>query len=75
MHDKGIKVSMVNPKCILDFAKSLDKVHKIDKSDSKVMLSKRGNSKMWALLYMPKKYNSDIQVYYEWLLARGKTKM
>lgn len=45
----------------------------------KVMLSKRGNSRMRALLYMPaivaKRYNPDIQAHYERLLARGKTKM
>ena len=37
LHDKGIKVSIINPKYILDFAKSLGIVHKTDKSDSKVI--------------------------------------
>lgn len=49
------------------------------KYKGKVMLSKRGSSKIRALLYMPaiiaKRYNPDIQAHYERLLARGKTKM
>ncbi|XXQ67328.1 transposase [Neisseriaceae bacterium B1] len=50
------------------------------KFKGKVMLSKRGNSKMRALLYMPavvaKRYNPDIQAHYEvcWLVAKQKCK-
>ncbi|STZ10418.1 Transposase IS116/IS110/IS902 family [Moraxella caviae] len=45
----------------------------------KAMLSKRGNSKIRALLYLPavvaKAHNPDIKHCYERLLAKGKAKM
>lgn len=49
------------------------------KYQGKVMLSKRGNSKLRALLYFPAmnacRFNPDIKAQHERLLSRGKVKM
>ncbi|XXQ68287.1 transposase [Neisseriaceae bacterium B1] len=49
------------------------------KYQGKVMLSKRGDSKMRALLYFPAmnacRFNSDVKAQHERLLSRGKVKM
>lgn len=37
LHDQGIRVSIVNPSYISDFAKSLGSLHKTDKGDSQVI--------------------------------------
>ena len=55
----------------------IPKMRESGKHKGKVMLSKKGNSKIRALLYMPavvaKRYNPDIKAHCERLLAGGKT--
>lgn len=57
----------------------IPKMRESGKHKGKVMLSKKGSSKIRALLYMPavvaKRYNPDIKAHCERLLAGGKANM